>query len=172
MINNRSELGWEEAVNFDGRWLKKDTNWPCLLQSLGWGFEELAKASLVENFDWCFQTQVGRSEQIFVKANTHCLPLKWRSCSSPFYIMIRIFIRWKLNRLRPWLRKWNTGTTPTVDISFCWSTLCCWYATNHEQTNMFKHMLTKHEQTNMFKHMLTKHEQTQIMSKQICSNIC
>ena len=64
---------------------------------------------------------------VFVKANTHCLPLKWRSCSSPFYIMIRIFIRWKLNRLRPWLRKWNTGTTPAVDISFCWSTLCCWY---------------------------------------------
>ena len=64
---------------------------------------------------------------VFVKANTHCLPLKWRSCSSPFYIMIRIFIRWKLNRLRPWLRKWTTGTTLAVDISFGWYVLCCWY---------------------------------------------
>jgi len=26
MINNRSELGWEKAINLNGRWLKKDTN--------------------------------------------------------------------------------------------------------------------------------------------------
>ena len=67
-----------------------------------------------------------------MKANTNCLPLGW--------VMFITLLHYD-----PHLHKMKAEPSQT---------------------------LTSHEQTNMFKHMLTKHEQTHIMSKQICSNIC
>ena len=67
-----------------------------------------------------------RKRIVFVKANTNCLPLEWVM----FITLLRRdphLNQVKTESSQTLTSKVNHGTTPAVDISFCWYALCCWY---------------------------------------------
>ena len=71
-------------------------------------------------FEHIFQFVVLFVWQIFV------LPLNL-SCQIAGLLPRRNHLYLAMIHLKPWFLKWTTGTTPAVDISFCWYVLCCWY---------------------------------------------